>query len=366
MDKKSIKKFCWIVATSSILALITGCAEPAAPKPWDSSVFNQTSFTFSDNDPAEKMVSGDIKLSGIPKLDNVLSYLIYWGNSGSKSGKGALLKEVSGGPSGGTLYTVPKGTSLAGSNFQLYLKIGDKEEFGKSLSIVDLFVPVVKEPEPKKVVEKEPVKEVVKVPPPVEVKAPPVEVKAPPVVVEKVEVVEKELEQPQQPDAISEPVLALSPIKTPTAPTTSAAVAEPVVAEPVVVEKVEVPIKTPVIKVVIPTIYVKNVLFEFDKFNIQEDHKQQLLSTLDNLENKDTRKFLIAGHADERGSNAYNLALGERRAYEVKRFLISMGFLEENMRIVSYGEEKPADRGHNESSWAKNRRTETLDLSKEP
>ncbi|MCP4296624.1 MAG: OmpA family protein [Proteobacteria bacterium] len=173
--------------------------------------------------------------------------------------------------------------------------------------------------------------------------------------------VEKELEQPQQPEAIAEPVSALNVINTPTAPTTSAAVSEPVV-----VEKVEVKKEIPVVKVEIPTIYVKNVLFEFDKFNIQEDHKQQLLLTLDNLENKDKTKFLIAGHADERGSNAYNLALGERRAFEVKRFLISMGFLEENMRIVSYGEEKPADRGHNEGSWAKNRRTETLDLSKEP
>ncbi|MBT4289259.1 MAG: OmpA family protein [Deltaproteobacteria bacterium] len=81
--------------------------------------------------------------------------------------------------------------------------------------------------------------------------------------------------------------------------------------------------------------------------------------TFENAADKASMTFVIAGHADERGSNEYNLALGERRAYAVKRYLISLGFYEENVRIISYGEEKPMDSGHNESAWSKNRRSVT-------
>jgi peptidoglycan-associated lipoprotein len=81
--------------------------------------------------------------------------------------------------------------------------------------------------------------------------------------------------------------------------------------------------------------------------------------TFENSADKANMTFVIAGHADERGSNEYNLALGERRAYAVKRYLISLGFYEENIRIISYGEEKPVDTGHSEAAWSKNRRSVT-------
>ena len=65
---------------------------------------------------------------------------------------------------------------------------------------------------------------------------------------------------------------------------------------------------------------------------------------------------VIEGHCDERGTNAYNLALGERRAESVKMFLVNLGLSDSRMTIISYGEEKPVDMGHNEEAWAKNRR----------
>jgi peptidoglycan-associated lipoprotein len=67
---------------------------------------------------------------------------------------------------------------------------------------------------------------------------------------------------------------------------------------------------------------------------------------------------LIEGHCDERGTNAYNLALGDRRANTTRKYLVILGIHEKRIRTVSYGEEKPADLGHNESAWAKNRRCE--------
>ena len=67
---------------------------------------------------------------------------------------------------------------------------------------------------------------------------------------------------------------------------------------------------------------------------------------------------LIEGHCDERGTDEYNLALGERRALAVRRYLVALGALADHLHTISYGEEKPADPGHEESSWAKNRRSE--------
>ena len=64
----------------------------------------------------------------------------------------------------------------------------------------------------------------------------------------------------------------------------------------------------------------------------------------------------IEGHCDERGTNEYNLALGERRAESAKNFLVSLGVNSSRLKTISYGEEKPLDAGHDESAWAKNRR----------
>jgi len=70
------------------------------------------------------------------------------------------------------------------------------------------------------------------------------------------------------------------------------------------------------------------------------------------------RSIRIEGHCDERGTIKYNLALGERRANSVREYLTGLGISAERMRIVTYGEEKPADPGHNEDAWKMNRRGE--------
>jgi len=68
------------------------------------------------------------------------------------------------------------------------------------------------------------------------------------------------------------------------------------------------------------------------------------------------RDIMIEGHCDERGSNEYNMALGEQRALSIRRYLINMGIESSRLHTVSYGEEKPIDPGHTKSAWAKNRR----------
>ena len=69
-------------------------------------------------------------------------------------------------------------------------------------------------------------------------------------------------------------------------------------------------------------------------------------------------RIRISGHADERGSDEYNLALGLRRAAEAKRYLAALGVAEDRIEIVTFGEERPAVQGHSEEAWALNRRAE--------
>ena len=69
----------------------------------------------------------------------------------------------------------------------------------------------------------------------------------------------------------------------------------------------------------------------------------------------ESRRRRLQGHADERGTREYNLALGDRRANSVKNYLVALGVSSGRLRTISYGKERPLDPGHNETAWAKNR-----------
>jgi peptidoglycan-associated lipoprotein len=100
----------------------------------------------------------------------------------------------------------------------------------------------------------------------------------------------------------------------------------------------------------------ENIYFDFDDatldYQAQELLKQKAMWLRDNPD----ANVVIEGHCDERGTNAYNLALGERRAESAKSFLVNLGISATRMTTISYGEEKPVDMGQNEEAWAKNRR----------
>jgi peptidoglycan-associated lipoprotein len=86
------------------------------------------------------------------------------------------------------------------------------------------------------------------------------------------------------------------------------------------------------------------------------DAQRALDKNATQLRDASTFDILIEGHCDERGTNAYNLALGEKRAEAAKSYLVSQGIAASRITTVSYGEERPFDTGHNEAGWAKNRR----------
>lgn len=108
----------------------------------------------------------------------------------------------------------------------------------------------------------------------------------------------------------------------------------------------------------------KDIHFDFDKYDIRPSDAAILKENAALLKKYPNVKIQVEGHCDERGTNEYNLALGERRANNTKKYLLSLGIAADRISTISYGEEKPMDPGHNEEAWAKNRRAHTVILSK--
>lgn len=98
------------------------------------------------------------------------------------------------------------------------------------------------------------------------------------------------------------------------------------------------------------------VYFDFDSHVLTAPAQENLRNLAKALKVNPGVKIQIEGHSDERGSNEYNLALGDKRAQSIKSFLVSEGIAERDIVTASMGEEKPADRAHSEEAWAKNRR----------
>ena len=116
--------------------------------------------------------------------------------------------------------------------------------------------------------------------------------------------------------------------------------------------------------VVFESSLLKDIHFEFDKYDIRHGDVAILKENAEILKKYPKVKIQVEGHCDERGTNEYNLALGERRANSTKNYLISLGVSSERISSISYGEEKPLDPGHSEEAWAKNRRAHTIITAK--
>ena len=108
----------------------------------------------------------------------------------------------------------------------------------------------------------------------------------------------------------------------------------------------------------------KPIRFDFDKYDIRLADAEILKGNSALLKKFPNVKIQIEGHCDERGTNEYNLALGERRANSTKKYLTSLGITADRVSTISYGEEKPMDPGHNEEAWTKNRRANFLITAK--
>ena len=102
----------------------------------------------------------------------------------------------------------------------------------------------------------------------------------------------------------------------------------------------------------------ETVHFAFDSSVVRADEQSKVTAVADYLKSNSGNAVKISGHCDERGTEEYNRSLGERRALALRESLATMGVDPMRVKTISYGEDKPADPGHDESAWRKNRRGE--------
>ena len=106
----------------------------------------------------------------------------------------------------------------------------------------------------------------------------------------------------------------------------------------------------------------QTIYFDFDAFTLSEAARDALAKNAVAIKKNKGMKVQIQGNCDERGSDAYNLALGEKRAKAAYDYLITLGVPANQIYVISYGKERPADPGHDDAAWAKNRRDDFVVL----
>jgi peptidoglycan-associated lipoprotein len=152
------------------------------------------------------------------------------------------------------------------------------------------------------------------------------------------------------------PAAAPSPAPAPAPSVPSAAPAPPAPAP----AAAPAPAPRPVPKEFMAVAALKEVYFDFDKYDIRPEDAKTLGANATWLKSNGDNLVLIEGHCDERGTNEYNLALGERRAKATMNYLVSQGIQANRITIISYGEERPVCTEKTEACWAKNRRANFL------
>jgi peptidoglycan-associated lipoprotein len=110
--------------------------------------------------------------------------------------------------------------------------------------------------------------------------------------------------------------------------------------------------------------YLQDAFYNYDEATLSPDAQSALTSSANWLKKNSQYNLLIEGHCDERGTEQYNLALGDRRANSAKEYIVALGVDGSRIRTVSYGEERPFDPAHDEAAWAKNRRAHLVIVGK--
>lgn len=110
----------------------------------------------------------------------------------------------------------------------------------------------------------------------------------------------------------------------------------------------------------------KDIFFDFDRYDLRADDREVLKANAGWLKANASARVEIEGHADERGTNEYNLALGAKRAQSAKDYLVTLGISKERLSTISYGEELPVCKENNEGCWQKNRRARFVVIPARP
>ena len=104
----------------------------------------------------------------------------------------------------------------------------------------------------------------------------------------------------------------------------------------------------------------RNIYFDYDQFTVKDEYKPVVEAHAKYLQANRSARAILQGHTDERGTREYNIALGQKRADAVKNLMLLLGATEIQIETVSFGKEKPRREGHDEASWAENRRVDIV------
>ncbi len=104
----------------------------------------------------------------------------------------------------------------------------------------------------------------------------------------------------------------------------------------------------------------RNIYFDYDQFTVKDEYKPIVEAHAKYLQANRSARAILQGHTDERGTREYNIALGQKRADAVKNLMLLLGATEIQIETVSFGKEKPRREGHDEASWAENRRVDIV------
>uniref|UniRef100_A0A831XEZ6 Peptidoglycan-associated lipoprotein n=1 Tax=Geobacter metallireducens TaxID=28232 RepID=A0A831XEZ6_GEOME len=163
-----------------------------------------------------------------------------------------------------------------------------------------------------------------------------------------------------KPEETVPPVAAPQPA-TPALPTPPPTREEPVAAQPIPQTPVVTEPLQPATALDTVVATLDRIFFDYDSFVLSQAARDTLARNAEVLIKKQPdARVLIEGHCDERGSDEYNLALGEKRARATRDYLVTLGVAANRLSVISYGEEKPLEPGQSEEAWAKNRRAEFL------
>lgn len=132
----------------------------------------------------------------------------------------------------------------------------------------------------------------------------------------------------------------------------------PQIPPPVVEKPVEKPVPPPVEEPKIAPLSLTTIYFDYDKSDIRSDARNILAENAKGLTDHPTATIRIEGNCDERGTDEYNLALGQKRAEAAKDYLINYGISASKLSTISYGESRPVAKGHDEASYSQNRRAD--------
>jgi peptidoglycan-associated lipoprotein len=160
----------------------------------------------------------------------------------------------------------------------------------------------------------------------------------------------------KRPVAAPTPVAAPAPAPAPPPPAPAPAPAAPAPPPPVVAAPPPAPAPRPAPKEYMANDNLKPIHFDFDKSNIRPADAKTLDASAKWLAANPNQIVLIEGHCDERGTEQYNLALGDRRAKSAMNYLVAQGVQSDRITLVSFGEERPLCKDHNEACWSQNRR----------